>query len=197
MGDGAIGGRGGRSDAADVRRTAHRFRLVSFAGEAPQALAVDGEIVRWRERLAVTYRLHDPHGSLAMPTPSASPQRCDGLWQATCAELFLARPGQTAYREFNLSPSGDWNVYQLQDYRQGLRPDPAWTALPLTRHDSQGMVQLQLNTCLPPDLSETPVIEVAITAVLQGRDGACGYWALRHPGPEADFHRRDGFGLRI
>jgi len=38
---------------------------------------------------------------------------------------------------------------------------------------------------------------VAITAVLQSRDGTCSYWALLHPGPEADFHRREGFALRL
>jgi hypothetical protein len=36
-----------------------------------------------------------------------------------------------------------------------------------------------------------------VTAVLQQQSGSCSYWALRHPGPEADFHRRDGFALRL
>jgi len=33
--------------------------------------------------------------------------------------------------------------------------------------------------------------------VLERRNGALEYWALSHPGPEADFHRRDGFSLRL
>ncbi|MFM7264623.1 MAG: DOMON-like domain-containing protein, partial [Cyanobium sp.] len=131
-----------------------------------------------------------------------APQRRDELWKATCLELFLALPEQEGYREFNLSPSGDWNVYQLSGYRQGLQPDPAWQALPFTRRDEAGpqspaALVAQLTTTLPADLAAAPVLEAAVTAVLQLQDGSCCYWALRHPGEEADFHRRDGFALRL
>jgi len=184
--------------------TVHPFHLVPFPAESPaepQRLALDGWIRREGEQLAVTYRLHDPEQTLAIPPLAPTPQRRDGLWQATCVELFLALPGQKSYRELNLSPSGDWAVYRLEGYRQGLTPDPAWSALPLRRKDAStdgnGILELQLNTPLPPELAAAPELEVAITAVLQSRDGTCSYWALLHPGPEADFHRREGFALRL
>lgn len=177
------------------------FRLVPFGeAEAPAAaacLTVEGRIARQGERLRVDYALHDPAASLQIPPPAPTPRRRDELWQATCLELFLALPGQEAYREFNLSPSGHWNIYQLDGYRRGLRPDPAWTALPFTRHDEAGMLRLSLATSLPPELAAAPQLQAAITAVLQHQNGRCDYWALLHPGPEADFHRREGFGLRI
>jgi hypothetical protein len=144
---------------------------------------------------------------MAIPPLAPNPQRRDGLWQATCVELFLALPGQESYRELNLSPSGDWAVYRLEGYRQGLTSDPAWSGLPLRRRNvgadasaddkGSGILELQLDTPLPPELSTAPELEVAITAVLQSRDGTCSYWALVHPGPEADFHRREGFALRL
>lgn len=194
--------------------TMHPFHLVPFPAEAPavpQRLALDGWIRRHGEQLAVTYRLHDPGQTLTIPPLAPTPQRRDGLWQATCVELFLALPGQESYRELNLSPSGDWAVYRLEGYRQGLTPDPAWSALPLRRKDADadgnadgsgngngnGILELQLDTPLPPELAAAPELEVAITAVLQSRDGTCSYWALLHPGPEADFHRREGFALRL
>ena len=185
------------------------FRLVPFGGPAePSAgggaravegggLAVEGRIARQGERLRVEYTLHDPAASLAIPPPTPTPRRRDELWQATGLELFLAVPGQESYREFNLSPSGDWAIYRLDGYRRGLRPDPAWTALPFSRHDEPGMLRLTLATTLPPELAATAQLEAAITAVLQNQDGRCGYWALMHPGPEADFHRREGFGLWV
>jgi hypothetical protein len=177
---------------------AQPFALVPF-GQPPRGqLRLGGTIGREGQRLWVRYALRGPLESLAIPPLSATPHRRDELWLATCLELFVALPGQSGYREFNLSPSGDWNVYQLDGYRQGLRPDPAWSSLPLTRGEpSPEALDLQLATTLPPDLAAAPALEVAVTAVLQLRDGSCGYWALRHPGEEADFHRRDGFALRL
>ena len=179
------------------------FALVPFGAVSDNDLHMGGTIGRQGERLWVHYMLRGPLQRLAIPPLAATPRRRDELWQATCLELFLALPGQEAYREFNLSPSGDWNVYRLDGYRQGLRPDPAWSALPLTRHDpapSAGpaaRLELRLRSSLPPELAAAAELEAAVTAVLQLQNGSCSTWALRHPGEEADFHRRDGFVLRL
>jgi hypothetical protein len=175
------------------------FALVPFGVEPTADLHLGGTIGRQGERLWVHYVLRGPLQRLAIPPLAATPRRRDELWQATCLELFLALPGQEAYREFNLSPSGDWNVYRLEGYRQGLRADPAWTALPLSRRDPDPAttLEMRLTTTLPAELAAADKLEAAVTAVLQHQSGSCSYWALRHPGPEADFHRRDGFALRL
>ena len=36
-----------------------------------------------------------------------------------------------------------------------------------------------------------------ITAVLELHSGEILYWALNHPGEQADFHLREGFALRV
>ena len=41
----------------------------------------------------------------------------DGLWQHTCAELFIRRAGSPAYQEFNFSPSGQWAAYRFSSER--------------------------------------------------------------------------------
>lgn len=198
----------GAEGGAGAGQAGQSFRLVPFGGPAESSvggaravqgggLAVEGRIARQGERLRVEYTLHDPAASLAIPAPTPTPRRRDELWQATCLELFLAVPGQESYREFNLSPSGDWAIYQLDGYRRALRSDPAWATLPFSRHDEPGVLRLTLATTLPPELAATAQLEAALTAVLQHHDGRCSYWALRHPGPEADFHRRDGFGLWV
>jgi hypothetical protein len=66
--------------------------------------------------------------TLADGAPLCLPARCakagfaDELWQHTCCEAFVATVGQTAYREFNFSPSGQWAIYDFADYRQAMRP---------------------------------------------------------------------------
>ena len=174
------------------------FQLVPFGLGAKGGRAVEGRLAREGEGLRLEVAVHDPAATLRIPAPAPQPRRREALWQATCLELFLGVPGEERYREFNLSPSGDWNVYQLDGYRRGLRPDPFWTALPGTREAEEGgVLRLTLATPLPPELAAAPLLEAAVTAVLQSHDGPCDYWALRHPGPEPDFHHRDGFALRI
>jgi hypothetical protein len=40
-------------------------------------------------------------------------------------------------------------------------------------------------------------LEAAISAVIKLRNGKVTFWALTHPGPEADFHRRDSFIIEL
>jgi hypothetical protein len=51
------------------------------------------------------------------------------------------------------------------------------------------------------DLGALPLagrpLELAVTAVVELQDGEILYWALAHPGEQADFHWREGFGLRV
>jgi len=171
------------------------FALRSFA-PPPASLALAGSVERDGDRLALHYRLEDPQGLVLLPPATAAPRRCDELWTSTCFECFLAEPGAVPYWEVNLSPSGNWNLYRLSGYRQGLAPEPAFSALPfVVERDGTG---LDLTATL--DLSALPLagrlLELAVTAVLELRDGEILYWALAHPGEQADFHWRQGFGLR-
>ena len=147
--------------------------------------------------LRLRYRLIDPQGLVRIPSPSATPQRCDGLWEHTCLEAFLAEPGAERYWEVNLAPSGDWNVYRLSAYRQGLTPEAAISALPM--QVSRRADGLDLEVAL--DLEALPLVgrplQLGITAVLELQGGDILYWALLHPAEQADFHLRSGFGLRV
>ena len=149
------------------------------------------------DQLSLRYRLEDPERLVLVPPANATPHRCDDLWTSTCFEVFLAEPGAEPYWEVNLSPSGDWNVYRLSGYRQGLAPEPAISALPFVVEREGGGLDLEVTL----DLGALPLaglpLELAVTAVVELRDGEILYWALTHPGAEADFHRRDGFLLRI
>jgi hypothetical protein len=161
--------------------------------------------------LRLTLELHapptDPAGNLLLPAAgrATAGQRLDGLWQHTCLECFLGAAGQEAYWEFNLAPDGDWNVYALDGYRQGLRPEPSVEHLPFDcrwqSSPSDGLqLQLQLQAELPSRLAEQlrssrkgdagPALEWNVTAVLEQCDGTLSYWAVGHRPEPADFHWR-------
>jgi hypothetical protein len=175
------------------------FHLVPFPGApSPAGLTLTGSARRSEGRLRLHYRLEGGLGQLRIPAPDSAVQRRDGLWQGTCLECFLARPGDERYWEVNLSPAGHWNVYRLEGYRQGLTPESAFAKAPaIERNEGPGMLELTVALTLPPPLAQASALEVGITAVIAGRDGALSYWALRHPGPQADFHRREGFALNL
>jgi hypothetical protein len=111
--------------------------------------------------------------------------------------LFLARQGQAAYYEVNLSSAGHWNVYRFDAYRQGMRAAPGYPAPEISIELNER--HLTLNTILDLstlDLADTP-LQVAVTTVLLDTQQQPAYWALSHPGPNPDFHHRDGFLLNL
>ena len=174
----------------------HPFALRSFT-PPPASLALTGSMQRDGDRLSLQYRLEDPQGLVLVPPATATPRRGDDLWTTTCFEFFLAEPGAEPYWEVNLSPSGDWNIYRLSAYRQGLAPEPSIRALPFAVERAGGGLDLMVTL----DLGALPLagrpLELAVTAVVELRDGEILYLALTHRGAEADFHRRDGFLLPI
>ena len=174
------------------------FSLVPFAqGHHPAGLRFSGAVCREGAELRIRYRLAGPLQQLRLPTPVDTPERRDRLWEDTCLECFLALPGESGYREVNLSPAGHWNLYRLEGYREGLAADPEGSQPELTLLPDPPSWEVQLRCLLPPSLAEAPVLELAVTAVLATSEGQLSYWALRHGGVTADFHRRDDFCLRI
>ena len=174
----------------------HSFALRSFA-PPPVSLVLTGSLRRNGDRLSLKYRLEDPEGLVLVPPASAAPRRCYDLWTSTCFEVFLAEPGAEPYWEGNLAPSGDWNLFRLCGYRQGLTPEPDINALPFAVERAGGGLDLAVTLDLGALSLAGRALELAVTAVLELRDGEILYWARRHPGEQADFHWREGFGLRV
>jgi len=113
--------------------------------------------------------------------------RADRLWEHTCFEVFI----ETAdgYREFNLSPSGQWAAYSFTAYRQGM-VDAIETARIAGLDGAEGMVALEAFIPLPPSPGR-----LALAAVIEALDGSKTYWALAHPSDKPDFHHPDSFTL--
>lgn len=155
---------------------------------AGAALAGNGDIeFAWRAAGAA--------GSLRIPEP-VTPGPADGLWRHTCCEAFVAAVDAAGYREFNLSPSGQWATYRFTGYRErdtGWQPEAAPRIALRRRPDGFELVATISAALLPAG----DAFAVALTAVTEDAAGDLAYWASAHAGPRPDFHLRDSFTLRL
>ena len=138
---------------------------------------------------------------LLIPEPGAA-DCTDGLWEHSCFEVFVAVPGEAAYREFNLSPSGQWAAYAFSSYRQ--RDERRLLDVPpqVTARLFAGRLELEAvikAAVLPPAVGAAK-LQIGLCAVVEAADlidGSHSYWALRHPAALPDFHHRDGFAVEL
>lgn len=170
------------------------FALLSHETRLPSAITG----VRVRVKLAthwliLRWRIEDA-AALAIP-PFTGRVRVDGLWRATCFELFVRRPGEAGYAEFNLSPSEAWAAYDFTATRVGMSERPMPRA-PVCTFRAGGAVVL-FDAALP--LAGLPPLpwEIGLSAVLEETGAAKSYWALAHPGDAPDFHHPACFALRV
>ena len=178
--------------------------LRPFPGANVPSLVISAELI-WREEgpFTLSYGLlpDAPFEGRSLRDQLMGPwdpstglgSRRDQLWEHTCFEAFLALPGQQAYWELNVSPSGDWNLFRFSGYRQGGEPEPNAVAPSVSlQRMPRGLrctIELDPSGFWPP--SRVP--EVALTTVVEQRDGSLSYWALSHSGEQADFHDRRSF----
>jgi hypothetical protein len=151
--------------------------------------------------LVFSYQVSGDIVRLRIPEPQES-GRSDGLWQHTCFEAFIAVAGDSAYRELNFSPSGQWAAYAFSGYRQLQESCAATTAPHVGASVSAGHLHLTATVAadlLPPGAAVT-VLQIGLAAVIETADTVTGvrsHWALRHAEGLADFHRRETFILEL
>jgi hypothetical protein len=174
------------------------FSLQPFSPISPALnFKITGHIARHAHQLAIRYDLHGPLAELVIPALADLPSRKHGLWGETCFEFFLGVKDLPRYWEFNLSPAGPWNVYRLDGYRQGMAEETAFTSLPLRVRHRPDLVLVALELEIERIVAADQPLSVGLAAVLKFRDHGLTYWALTHPGPQADFHRRDSFLVEL
>jgi hypothetical protein len=160
-------------------------------------LSIKGFVEYQEGLLDLNYHLQGDLAGILFPATVETPVRQFALWEATCLEFFLAPMGQAYYWEFNLSPNGNWQVFHLDDYRQGLRDEAAINHLPFKVQRTSDSLQLMLSIDLTSLIATDTPLEMSITAVIQTQDGDYSYWALQHTRSEADFHHRDSFIIHL
>lgn len=188
------------------------FSLTPFSSSELE-LKITGTIERRDRHLAIRYDLVGDLAEVVVPLEVGDGQsraffarRKHELWKTTCFEFFLGIKHSDRYWEFNLSPAGHWNVYRFDGYRQAMQEEIALTTLPFKVQHQLEVLSIALDFDLSsigalPSSNEMAsldrALEVGITAVIESKSGGITYWALTHPGSEADFHRRDSFMIQV
>jgi hypothetical protein len=164
---------------------------------AAPAVRITGAVSIQINTIFVHFQMEGRVGEVRLPPFSRIPVRMDRLWEETCFEFFIGTKGSRRYWEFNLSPSGDWNVYRFSDYRESMHEETAVTRLPI--RDQRGAdvfllsAECELEKILPPGEG----MDVGISAVIRSEAGGLSYWAMVHPGERPDFHRREGLLIEL
>ena len=173
------------------------FQLKPFPqiDRLPQ-IKIIGRIHRHKNIYSIDYQLQGDLTTIEIPALAKIPTRKFALWESTCFEFFIGIPGNSNYWEFNLSPTGDWNIFHLDDYRQGLRNELAFESLPVKIDRQLNSLSLSLSFDLTNIIPASTPIQVSVTTVIKLIQGDISYWALSHTGTEPDFHQRDSFIIR-
>jgi hypothetical protein len=138
------------------------------------------------------YRITGPLDQLIFPDPTLVESRRDELWKGTCLEAFFAKGTnpEDSYLELNCAPNGDWNLYELSGYRQGLKASENANVRLIHREGTADEVLFRIRF-------ESPLLRqmkwASLTTVLKHQDGTPSYWALKHSRTKPDFHDKDTF----
>jgi hypothetical protein len=144
--------------------------------------AVTASITATAAGCEAEFRLDGQVPAIILPPPS-TPDRRDNLWQTTCFEIFWQPLGGTYYREFNLSPSGQWAAYDFDSFREGMRDSPVEAIAIACSHDGKGLV---LKASIAADLPAPA--QVALNAIVEHPGGGMQFWALAFPPGRPEFH---------
>lgn len=166
-----------------------RLPLIPHPVSPPVGFTLEAEARRSGRILSLEYVLGGPVETVLWPQ-AAERVHTDELWRTTCFEAFVGTTD--GYVEYNLSPSGAWAAYRFDAYREGMRNLEIASPFIVTR-TAQGRFVLTVDVELPQDATGP----VGLTAVVEGLDGAIGYWALAHPSDKPDFHHPDSFALDL
>ena len=174
------------------------FSLICFPAAKVPGIAITGSVSLQKNIVHLHYLLTGSIENIFLPPACAYPSRKDDLWKSTCFEFFLAIKDHPQYWEFNMSPSGDWNVYHMDEYRRiGFREEPSIQRLPFEFQKNARGLTLDAQVDLNPILPLNQFLQFGINAVVQTLDRTETYWALAHPAPAADFHLRESFILEL
>lgn len=127
------------------------------------------------------------------------PRVAERLWQHTCCEAFVRLDGSPGYHEFNFSPSGEWAAYAFERYREGALPaqpalDPHVSArATATKLALEAVIRLPLLSAA----HAAAKLALALSVVVEDKNGSLSYWALHHPAGKPDFHHADAFALEV
>lgn len=172
------------------------FKLIPFSVKNAPKISITGTISRQANQLNLKYQLGGDLSTVIIPKADSSPTRQYDLWDHTCFEFFLRLKNTFKYWEFNLAPTGDWNVFRFHGLRQDIAEEMSFQDLPFTVMQTEECLRLNIDIDLDL-LIDRQQIDVAVTSVIENQDRQLSYWALTHPAPEPDFHHQNSFLIKL
>lgn len=171
------------------------FQLQPFlAKQTVPKITITSSCIRQNQQLKITYLVKGDLSQIVLSDVSKNlGKRKHDLWQTTCFEFFFAIFNDPKYWEFNLSPTGDWNVYSFTNYRRGMKESATFLALPIETVRDSDSYQISTTINLKTIISGQVPLDLAVTTVIEDINNNLSYWAIIHPGNQPDFHRRDSF----
>lgn len=170
----------------------HRMHNLILHPDCPAGpiTAISGVIEPTESGCRTLFRATGDLDAIVIP-PTSDPVRTDDLWRTSCFEIFWQEAGSTAYREFNMSPSTRWACYDFDDYRLNAHDASAKVAINTRREGDALVVEADISADL-----QTPA-DVALTTIIEDRQGNIQFWALKFASGKPDFHKPVCRNLRI
>lgn len=168
------------------------FSLKPFKTE--NDYLIYGQIARTFNQLWLTIELEGELDNIFLPPTKGAPVQADKLWESTCFELFMADEGNTHYFEFNIAPTGDWNIFEFLTYRQDPKTikdvfSPSIDRQIISNHNIKYAIGIPL-------FNEVKFFKkIGISAVIKNLQGDLSYFSLTHPRDIPDFHDPRGFEI--
>lgn len=162
-------------------------------------------------QLSITYHLTGEEALNEinlLSQPLSSSDRSHDLWKNTCFEWFLkTNSSSSKYWEFNASPTGSWNFYELESYRAPLQEcdllmNPTFRSQITPSNASKASTysftfQGELNPRLFDFQKDHVAVQLAITSVIKWKSDQTSYYSLQHPKIKPDFHSPEGFVVSL
>lgn len=164
---------------------------------SPAMSRLRARVRRRSDGLELAFSLEGNLARLRIPSAPA-PGRADRLWEHTCFEAFLAPKDGASYCEFNFAPSGAWAAYAFRRYREAEPWVPVAEPVMVVRVAGD---RLDLDCLLSleriPGVDADVPLRLALSAVVEDREGDLSYWAVAHPSARPDFHHPASFVLEL
>jgi hypothetical protein len=164
----------------------HRTLLVHPLSPSGAVARIEVEIQRPSvDILSLRYLLAGDLDKIVLP--QAGPlRRADELWRSTCFEAFSS--DGDGYVELNFAPSRAWAAYRFDGYREGMRNADLEPRIEVQRTAQRFVLRAEF---------APSGARLALSAVIEEKDGRKSYWALAHPQGAPDFHHSDCFALEL
>jgi len=180
--------------------TSNAFNLIPFPGQNDNnrlQVEISGCLQLNKAHIDISFLLKGNIDALQIPAKALAPSRKDKLWENTCFEVFITKPVEPDYWEYNVSPSQDWAVFHFSEYRLSKMDELSIGNIEVTSYSAPPN-QYTIQSKLPlPEALHAKNLQVGISTVLQDREKTIYYYALAHLRQNPDFHDRNSFTLLL